>query len=339
MWVIAPLVGLLAVGQAQSSSYRLVDRWPDLPAGMNGGRWGEVIGVDVDAAGNIWVLHRCFNVEPAGFATCVGRDTTPPILKFDASGRLLAAWGEGTLAFPHGFHVDPEGNVWATDANHEETVLGLSAKGRGQQVVKFSPEGKVLLTLGRAGVAGNGPDTFDQPTDVAVARDGHIFVTDGHGTNNRVVKFAKDGRFIKTWGRTGKAAGEFNQPHAIAIDSQGRVFVGDRSNSRLQIFDQEGTFIAAWTQFGRPSGLYIAPDDTLYVTDSQTNARTNPGKKRGIFIGSARTGEVTGFIPDPEVGQQDQTAISGASGITADAAGNVYAADVAPHKLRKYLKQ
>jgi sugar lactone lactonase YvrE len=123
------------------------------------------------------------------------------------------------------------------------------------------------------------------------------------------------------------------------MDSRGRLFVADRGNNRIQIFDQNGTFIAEWAQFGRPSGIHIAADDTLYVTDSQTNARTNPGKKRGIFIGSAKTGMVTGFIPDPEVDQQDQSTISGASGITADAAGNVYAADVAPHKLRKYLKQ
>ena len=325
--------------QDEQAAYRQVDRWPDLPASMNGGKWGEVIGVEVDRAGSVWVLHRCFNVEPAGSATCIGRDTDPPIMKFDTAGRLLGSWGQGVLAFPHGSHVDPEGNIWVTDANYQATVLGLSSKGRGQQVFKFSPEGKILLTLGKAGVAGNGPDAFDQPTDVAVARNGDIFVTDGHGKNDRVVKFSKDGRFIKSWGHTGKAPGEFNQPHTIAIDSQGRVFVGDRSNSRLQIFDQEGTFIAAWTQFGRPSGIHIAPDDTLYVTDSQTNARTNPGKKRGIFIGSAKTGEVTGFIPDPEVAQQDGSTISGASGIAADAAGNVYAADVAPHKLRKYLKQ
>ena len=123
------------------------------------------------------------------------------------------------------------------------------------------------MTLGTAGVAGNGPDTFDRPTDVAVALNGDIFVTDGHGTNNRVVKFSKDGRFIKTWGHTGAAPGEFNQPHTIALDSQGRVFVGDRSNSRIQIFNPDGHFIAQWTQFGRPSGMFIADDDTLYVTD------------------------------------------------------------------------
>jgi sugar lactone lactonase YvrE len=306
---------------------------------MNGGHFGETIGIELDPKGNVWVLHRCFNTVPAGAATCVGRDDQPPILKFDPSGKLLDAWGQGMFAFPHGFHVDHEGNIWATDANGSDTVLGLPAKGRGHQVFKFSPSGKVLMTLGKAGVRGNGPDTFDQPTGVAVARNGDIFVTDGHGKNDRVVKFSKDGKFIKTWGRPGDKPGEFNQPHCIAIDSRGRVFIGDRSNSRIQIFDQEGNFIDQWKQFGRPSGIFISADDTLYVTDSQTNAQTNPGRKRGIFIGSAKDGMVTAFIPDPDVDNQDNTRISGASGVTADTKGAVYAADVGPHKLRKYLKR
>jgi len=191
--------------------YRLVENWPTLPAGMNGGRWGELIRADLDRRGNIWVFHRCFSTEPAGAATCVGR-TDPPILQFDPSGRLLSSFGGGLFAFPHGFTIDPDGNVWASDANANETVLGLSAKGangvlRGHQVFKFSPAGKLLMTLGKAGVPGNGPDTFDQPSGIAVAPGGDIFVTDGHGKNDRVVKFSKDGRFVKTWGRHGSGPG------------------------------------------------------------------------------------------------------------------------------------
>ena len=335
-WLV-PACGVVA--QSQADRYRLVENWPQLPSSMNGGEWGETIGVDRDPEGNIWILHRCFATLPAGSATCVGRDGVPPILKFNPSGRFLDSWGEGLLAFPHGFHTDRDGNIWATDANGSETVLGLSAGGRGHQVFKFSASGELLMTLGTAGVAGSGPDMFDRPTDVAVARNGDIFVTDGHGTNNRVVKFSTDGRFINAWGHTGAAPGEFNQPHTIALDSQGRVFVGDRSNSRIQIFDPDGLFIAQWTQFGRPSGMFISDDDTLYVTDSTSNSRNNLGRNRGIYIGSARDGSVTAFIPDPDLEQQEENRISGASGITADSVGSVYAADVGPHRVRKYVRR
>jgi DNA-binding beta-propeller fold protein YncE len=323
--------------------YRLVENWPTLPAGMNGGRWGELIRADLDRRGNIWVFHRCFNTEPAGSATCVGR-TDPPILQFDPSGRLLSSFGGGLFAFPHGFTIDPDGNVWATDANANETVLGLSAKGangvlRGHQVFKFSPAGTLLMTLGKAGVPGNGPDTFDQPSGIAVAPGGDIFVTDGHGKNDRVVKFSKDGHFIKTWGRHGSGPGEFDQPHDISIGgSQGRVYVADRSNDRVQIFDQNGSFIAAWKQFGRPSAVFVSKDDTLYVSDSTSNSTINRGMLRGITVGSAKDGSLRAFIPDPDLAQADVNRISGASGIVADEAGTIYAADVGPHRLRKYVK-
>jgi hypothetical protein len=323
--------------------YRLVEGWPTLPKSMNGGQWGELIRADIDPRGNIWVFHRCFNTEPAGFATCVGR-SEPPILEFDPSGKLLTSFGSGMFAFPHGFTIDGQGNVWASDANASETVLGMSAKDsngviRGQQVFKFSPAGKLSMTLGKEGVAGNGPDTFDQPSGVAVARNGDIFVTDGHGTNDRVVKFSSDGRFIKTWGHHGTGPGEFDQPHDISIGgSQGHVFVADRSNSRVQIFDQDGNFIAAWKQFGRPSAVFVGTDDTLYVSDSQSNSTVNPGFTRGITIGSAKDGSLAAFIPDPDLDQADVNRISGASGIVADAKGTIYAADVGPHRLRKYVK-
>ena len=331
------IVGASVIAQSPESSYRLVEKWPELPTSMNGGEWGETIGVDRDPDGNMWVLHRCFNTEPRGAATCVGRDDSPPILKFNPEGRLLDSWGEGRFAFPHGFHIDPSGNLWATDANGSDTVLGMSAGGRGHQVFQFSPTGALLLTLGKAGVAGNGTDTFDRPTDVAVSSSGDVFVTDGHGPNNRVVKFSKEGRFLKTWGHTGDGPGEFNQPHTIAIDSQDRVYVGDRSNGRVQVFDAEGTFLRSWLQFGRPSGMFIDEHDMLYVTDSTSNSRNNPGWKRGIYIGNVSDGVVTAFIPDPDLARQDEQGISGASGISTDDRGNVYAADVGPRQVRKYL--
>src|ERR1017187_7889666 len=309
--------------------YRLVEGWPTLPKSMNGGQWGELIRADIDPEGNIWVFHRCFNTVPAGYATCVGR-TEPPILEFDPSGKLLTSFGSGMFAFPHGFTVDAQGNIWASDANKDESVLGLSAKDsnvvvRGHQVFKLSSTGKVLMTLGKEGVAGNGPDTFDQTAGIAIAPNGDIFVTDGHGKNDRVVKFSKDGKFLKTWGHHGSGPGEFDQPHDISIGGpQGRVFVADRSNSRVQIFDQEGNFIAAWKQFGRPSAVYLSNDDTLYVSDSQSNSTVNPGYSRGITVGSARDGSLTAFIPDPDLAQAEVNRISGASGIVADDKGTIY---------------
>jgi DNA-binding beta-propeller fold protein YncE len=328
---------------ALPNPYRLVEGWPTLPKNMNGGNWGELIRADIDSKGNIWVFHRCFNTEPAGYATCVGR-TEPPILEFDQSGKLLSSLGSGMFAFPHGFTVDVQGNIWASDANGDETVLGISAKDvngvvRGHQVFKISPTGKVLMTIGKEGVRGNGPDTFDRPTGIAIAPNGDIFVTDGHGTNDRVVKFSKDGKFIKTWGQHGSGPGEFDQPHDISIGgSQNRVYVADRSNSRVQVFDQEGNFIVAWKQFGRPSAVYVSKDDSFYASDSQSNSMVNPGYLRGITIGSAKDGSVTAFIPDPDLAQADVNRISGASGIVADDKGTIYAADVGPHKLRKYVK-
>jgi sugar lactone lactonase YvrE len=344
------VVGLTAVAHAQQyprqtqlpNPYRLVENWPTVPQNMNGGHWGELIRADIDTRGNIWVFHRCFNTEPAGAATCVGR-TEPPILEFNPAGKLLTSFGGGMFAFPHGFTVDAQGYVWVSDANANETVLGLSAKDsdglvRGHQVFKMSPTGKVLMTLGKKGVKGNGPDNFDQPTGIAIAPNGDIFVTDGHGKNDRVLKFSKDGKLIKTWGHHGSGPGEFDQPHDISIGgSQNRVYIADRSNNRVQIFDQDGNFIAAWHQFGRPSAVYIAKDDTLYVSDSHSNSTVNPGYTRGITVGSAKDGSIKYFIPDPDLAQADVNRISGASGIVADVKGTIYAADVGPHKLRKYV--
>ena len=130
--VVASLVvGLSGVVVAQPrDTYRLIEPWPYLPAEMNGGEWGETIGVDRDADGNIWVFHRCFNDEPFGLATCVGQEDKPPILKFSPKGELLASWGEGIFAAPHGFHIDPEGNIWATEANQHEEVLGIRESAR-----------------------------------------------------------------------------------------------------------------------------------------------------------------------------------------------------------------
>jgi sugar lactone lactonase YvrE len=329
--VLGLVVAFSALAVAQSSSaprndlpqpYKTTRDWGQLPPGV---KWAAVTAVEPAPDGTIYVIHRCFA------NSCAGR-TEAPILKYDRSGKLLKSWGEGMFVFPHGATVDRDGNLWVTDARGDA--------GKGHQVFKFNPEGRVLMTLGKAGVSGSGPDLFDQPTDVVVAPGGDIFVTDSHrnGKNNRVVRLRKDGTFVKEWGKKGAGPGEISEPHTIALDSRGRVFVGDRENNRIQIFDQDGKFLAEWRQFGRPSGITITADDTIYVTDSEsgpdTGARELPGIKKGIRIGSARDGSVRAFIEDMESTVADH---SGAEGVGVDVQGNVYGAVVRRQMLERHV--
>jgi DNA-binding beta-propeller fold protein YncE len=256
------------------------------------------------------------------------------VFLFNPDGELLKSFGAGVFVWPHGIHVDGDGNVWVTDARGDGT--------RGHQVHKFDADGELLMSLGKAGVAGDGHDEFNQPSDVLVAPNGDIFVVDGHGSegNNRVMKFNSDGDFIKTWGTTGKEDGEFRDPHALAMDSTGRLFVGDRGNSRLQIFDQDGNHIETWTQFGRPSGLFIDGNDMLYAADSESNTTwgLNRGYARGIYIGSAFDGWVTMLIPDPNQ-DPDNAGTTAAEGVAVDADGNIYGAEVGPRQIVKYERR
>ena len=311
---------------SQPNPYRTVEGWLKMPEGRT---WGSSSAIDIDPDGSsVWVAERC------GANTCAGK-MDPVVLKFDGTGKLLKSFGAGMFIFPHGMFVEPKsGNVWVTD--------GQGREGKGHQVFKFSPSGEVLVTLGKAGVAGSGPDEFNQPSDVIVAPNGDIFVADGHGanTNARIVKFSKDGKFIKTWGKKGTAPGEFDTPHSLAFDSKGRLFVADRANNRIQIFDQEGKFLDQWTQFSRPSGLFIDSRDMLYVADSESTDKEgyghNPGWKRGIRIGSAKDGNVTEFIPDPSPGTG---ATSAAEGVAVDRAGHIYGAEVLSKSVKRYARE
>ena len=308
---------------SQPNPYQTVEGWAKMPEGRT---WGSTSAVEVDPDGkSIWVAERC------GANSCA-TSSLPVVLKFDVSGKLVTSFGAGLFIFPHGIHVDAAGNVWVTDPRGTE--------GKGHQVFKFSPDGKVLLVLGKAGVTGNGPDTCNQPSDVVVAANGDIFVADGHDeeSNHRIVKFSKDGKFIKTWGKRGSAPGEFDTPHGIALDSKGRLFVADRNNNRIQIFDQDGKFLQEWKQFSRPSGIYIDKNDVIYVADSESNSKTNAGWKRGIRVGSAKDGKVTAFIPDTEP-DPEKVVTSNAEGVAADAQGNVYGAEVGPKALKRYVKK
>jgi sugar lactone lactonase YvrE len=301
--------------------YTRVHPWSELPydAEVYDNR-ASIIGIAEGKDRNIYVLTRCHR------NSCDGR-TEAPILKFDPEGRLLASFGAGLFVFPHSLTIDGDGNVWTTDeGNHA--------------VRKFTADGKLLMTIGEPGKAGGPPSLLTSPTGVLVAPNGTIFVTEGHDNSPkaavaRVSKWTAGGRFIKTWGRTGSAPGEFSTPHVIAMDSRGRVFVGDRNNNRIQIFDQEGNFLDLWYQFGRPSGIVITPDDRIYVADSESFDFHNPGWEKGIRIGSARDGSVEFFIRDIE-----PTAIShsGAEGIGVDSRGNIYGGVVRRRMLEKFAR-
>ena len=334
---ILALIGALAAtslanAQSPPNPYRAVDGWAKLSGGREIGAVGDV---DIDPDGeHVWAILRCDAGGDKFGWECLDSDLDV-VVEFDAQGNAVKSFGGGLFIWPHGIDVDAEGNVWVTDAVTAERSDGK----RGHDVVKFSPEGKVLLTLGTPGVPGNDATHFNAPSDVVVAPNGDIFVADGHGdeTNNRVVKYASDGTFIKAWGRTGYAPGEFRTLHAIAIDSRGRIYVADRSNNRIQLFDQEGTPLAIWTQFGRPSGIFFDENDRIYVADSESDNVQNPGWEMGIRIGDAATGWVDEFILY-QWGDPRDTAGNGAEFAAVDRAGNIYAGEPRPRKLQKYIR-
>jgi sugar lactone lactonase YvrE len=329
--------------------YQTISGYFKLPGGRT---WGSTSAIEIDKDGkSIWVAERC-GANSCFDATTGKMSPLGPILKFDENGNLVKSFGAGMLVFPHGISVDRDGNVWVTDGQSNQPTAGRGRgadanapapprpeKPIGHQVFKFSPEGRVLLTLGEAGVAGDGPNQFNQPSDVITNANGDIFVADGHGGNSnaRIVKFDRNGKFIKAWGKMGSGPGEFNIPHSLAFDSRGRLFVADRGNVRLQIFDQDGKFLDQWYQFSRISGIYIDKNDVLYAADSESSPTSHPGGwKRGMRIGSVRDGKVLYFIPDPDT---NATGTSAAEGVAVDAKGNIYGAEVGPRAVKKYIKK
>ena len=322
--------------QGLPNPYRMVDGWAQLPGGRAMGAVGKVI-IDPDGR-HVWAVIRCEALaDPKRFGDECRDSKVDAVYKFSPDGRVAASFGAGMFIWPHGIAIDPDGDVWVTDAVAAERI----PKGdrRGHQVVKFSPDGKVLMTLGTPGMPGSGPAHFTSPADVVIGRGGDVFVGDGHNENgnNRVVKFSRDGKFIKEWGKTGYGPGEFRTLHALAIDSRGRLFVADRFNNRVQIFDQEGKFLAQWNQFGRPSGIFFDARDRIYVADSESDDVQNPGWDMGIRIGDARTGWVTEFIPFPWADPREVSG-NGAEFVAVDRDGNVYGGEPRPKQLRKYVR-
>jgi sugar lactone lactonase YvrE len=314
--------------------YRTIEGWAKLPEGRT---WGSTSAVDIAKDGrSIWVAERCS-------ANWCGGSTLDPVMLFDRNGTMVRSFGKGLILSPHGIHVDRDGNVWVTDC----ACTGGQRPGdpkAGHQIYKFSPDGTLLMTLGSAGGA---RDTayFWQPNDVITDRDGNIYVAEGHSSRAgaataRLLKFDKAGRLLKSFGKWGKgaAADEFDQPHALAFDSKGRLFVSDRGNDRIRAYSTDFALLETMEQFSRASGIFIDKNDVMYATDSESGSVAPPHAawKRGIRIGSLKDGKVTAFVPDPD---EKAPSTSAAEGVAVDADGNIYGAEVGPRALKKYVKR
>ncbi|WP_313668529.1 peptidyl-alpha-hydroxyglycine alpha-amidating lyase family protein [Sandarakinorhabdus sp.] len=329
VWTVETLpkpAPLTAETNKQPNPYRSELGFLKLPAGRV---MGSTSAVSVDSKGHIWVAERC------GANNC-GNSTIDPIMEFDAQGNFIKAFGGGLTVFPHGFFIDAADNVWLTDAR--------AIPGKGATVLKFSPEGKLLLTLGKPGMQGKSTDLFTEPNAVIVAKNGDIFVADGHEADRgvaRILKYDKTGKFLMQWGQPGKGQGDLEVPHALAMDSKGLLYVGDRWNNRVQVYTQKGKLLNSWTQFGRPSGLFIDANDIMYSGDSESRRPVgygyNPGWQRGIRIGSVKDGKVTAFIPDPDP-NPDGGATSGAEGLWVDKAGVIYGAQVKERTVARHIR-
>ena len=304
---------------AGANPYRVIRDWAQLTIEQR--PWGGSNGVAVDRDGRtIWATDRCSAGTTPG---CAG-STLNPVHHFDENGRELRSFGAGMFVWPHGIHVDREGNVWVTDSRRD------GAKGGG--VVKFSPEGKVLLTL----------SSVVEPTDLVTDRNGDVYVAESHtdvaspDLVGRISVFDRNGRPLRVIGKTGTGPGEFRTPHAIEFDSKGRLVIADRHNHRIQILTRDGVFVAEYDDFGRTSGLAIDKDDVIYTTDSESTERVHPGWMRGIRIGSLTDGKVTMFIPPHMVPNSADSAMG--EGIAIDAAGNIYTAEAQLRGITKYVR-
>jgi len=329
--LIAVAAGVLSHAQQSNNPYRVNTEW-NKPLGRT---IGVASGIKMDPDGrHMWILDRC------GSNGCAESDLDP-IIRMDPDGNIVRSFGRGLINFPHGFFIDREGNVWVTDGAPAGDPRGAAGfkKGMGHQVFKFSADGRLLMRLGEAGVSGADESHFNGPTGVVVAENGDIWITDGHGGpqvgpnrenmygsrggNNRLVRFSRDGKFIRAWGGGIGSEGanplEFNDPHDIAIDGEGRLYIADRGNQRVQVLDKEGNFITRWTQFGKPSAIAIDTRGNIYVADGMSSEHWNPGWERGIRVGDLATGWVKAFIPDIEIPRGAGTEFLGV-----DAEGTIY---------------
>ena len=321
--------------------YRVIRDWAKLDSEAR--PWGGSNGVAIDRDGkSVWATDRC---SPGIAPGCLGTKANP-VHHFDESGKEIRSFGGGMFVWPHGIHVDRDGNVWVTDAraaSPDELAKFPGEGNKGSVVVKFSPEGKILMTLGKPGVRGNPPEALTDPTDVVTdPENGDVYVAESHtdvtdpNLVGRISVFDKNGKFKRVIGKTGTGPGEFRTPHALEFDSQGRLIVADRHNHRIVILTKEGKFIGEHDDFGRSSGLAIDKNDIIYTADSESNAKSHPGWLRGVRIGSLKDGKVTVFIPPHAVPNSADGAMG--EGIAVDAAGNVFTAEAQLRGVTKYVR-
>lgn len=327
MWVILMMIQAGAVIHHQAaggSGYPKIDlavgyevdpEWPYRPEGI---AWRYMTGVAVDSQDRVWTLNS----------------VDPPVQVYDSEGNFIKSWGSGLFKNPHFIRIDPEGFIWCADyGNHT--------------VRKFTEEGELLLTLGTPDMPGRDEDHLNRPTDAAITPEGDIFVTDGYG-NNRVVHFDREGNFVKSWGELGVGPGNLSQPHSIAVDSKGRLYVGERNNCRIQIFDQEGNTLDQWRDLINPWGIWITPADEIYVCGSSParwtekwgnlgNPPTNQLLLRLDVEGRVR--QIWTF-PLAKEGEMIPGHLDWAHGLAVDSMGNLYIGDVADnspaHRVQKF---
>lgn len=298
--------------------YEVDPGWPKKPSNFT---WEAMSGVAVDQQDNIWVFTR----------------SKPPVQVYRPNGTLVRAWGEKTIGKAHHIKIDHDGNVWVAD-------LGLHV------VRKFSPEGEILMTLGTPGVPGESDTHLNKPTDMAISAGGDIFVSDGYG-NNRVVHFDRNGKFVKEWGKIGVGPKDLSLPHAIAIDSKGKIYVADRNNIRIQIYNQQGELLDSWANIIVPWGFCMNANDELWVCgcspmpwsdapDRQSSPLSCPPKDQ-ILIKFSTSGRVLQLwaVPKGEDGLEEPGEVNWLHAIAEDSKGNLYLGDIVGKRAQKFTLQ
>lgn len=308
----AALLFLLLAGCV--APYEVVPDWPKKPAGVV---WGDMPGVAVDARDAVWIFTR----------------TQPVVQAYAASdGTLKAKWDHIEHGRAHHLKFDPQGNLWLSDVELHT-------------VRKYSPDGKLLLSLGTPRVAGEDASHFNKPTDMVVTPAGDIFVSDGYG-NNRIVHFDKAGKYVKAWGKKGTGPGEFDLPHGIGVDSKGRLYVADRSNGRVQVFDQSGKFLAQWADALVPWSIWVTPADEIWTCGSSPTDKRNEENMRGIpphdqvlvkFDTAGRVLERVA-IPLGVEGAVESGDLCWVHAVAADSAGNLYCGDIKGQRVQKFAR-